>query len=100
MMEGQPGDVPCMPQVDRQWLNCVGGQLLREHRAGSPAAFRVPFVWPVAIGGTAASLFVMAGLPRQAWERFGIWLVIGLVLYFLYGYTHSRIRDDGGRPLP
>ena len=34
----------------------------------------------------------MYGLPRAAWERFGIWLAIGLVLYFTYGYTHSELR--------
>jgi len=31
-------------------------------------------------------------LPRTAWERFGIWLVMGLVLYFAYGYSHSKLR--------
>ena len=34
----------------------------------------------------------MYGLPVSAWERFGIWLVIGLVLYFTYGFTHSKLR--------
>jgi basic amino acid/polyamine antiporter, APA family len=34
----------------------------------------------------------MWGLPRQAWERFGIWLVVGAVLYSAYGYRHSRLR--------
>jgi APA family basic amino acid/polyamine antiporter len=42
--------------------------------------------------GIVACVFVMAGLPRQAWERFGLWLVIGIVLYGLYGYRHSRLR--------
>ena len=42
--------------------------------------------------GTAACLFIMVGLPRQAWERFGIWLVVGLVLYFAYGFRHSRLH--------
>ena len=36
----------------------------------------------------------MQGLPRQAWERFGLWLAIGLALYFLYGYRHSRLRQS------
>jgi len=35
----------------------------------------------------------MKGLPHQAWERFGIWLAIGLALYFVYGYQHSRLRN-------
>jgi APA family basic amino acid/polyamine antiporter len=34
----------------------------------------------------------MLGLPRSAWERFAAWLVIGLALYFSYGYRHSRLR--------
>ena len=42
--------------------------------------------------GAAACVYVMKGLPLHAWERFGIWLVIGLVLYFGYGMRHSRLR--------
>jgi APA family basic amino acid/polyamine antiporter len=54
--------------------------------------FRVPFVWIVATGGFLSCLYVMKGLPPQAWVLFGIWLVIGLVLYFAYGYRHSHVR--------
>ena len=57
--------------------------------------FRVPFVWPVALLGTAACLFIMAGLPAQAWTRFGGWLAIGLLLYLGYGRSHSRLRASG-----
>ena len=42
--------------------------------------------------GVAACLFIMVGLPYQAWERFGIWLVVGLVLYVAYGFKHSKLR--------
>ena len=34
----------------------------------------------------------MKGLPTRAWTMFGIWLAIGLVLYFTYGFQHSVIR--------
>ena len=34
----------------------------------------------------------MAGLPRTAWIRFGVWMLIGIALYFAYGYRHSRLR--------
>jgi APA family basic amino acid/polyamine antiporter len=33
-------------------------------------------------------------LPPKAWERFGIWLAVGLALYFVYGYRHSTLRGS------
>jgi APA family basic amino acid/polyamine antiporter len=71
---------------------CVGVLVLRYKDPARPRPFRVPLVWAVAAGGAAACLYVMAGLPRQAWERFGIWLAIGLLLYFFYGFRRSRLR--------
>jgi APA family basic amino acid/polyamine antiporter len=52
----------------------------------------VPFVWPVTIVGAVACLYTMSGLPPKAWERFGIWLVVGIALYFAYGYRNSMLR--------
>jgi APA family basic amino acid/polyamine antiporter len=71
---------------------CVGVLVLRYTQPDRPRPFRVPFVWPVCLGGAAACVFVMRGLPKQAWERFGWWLVIGLALYFAYGYRNSTLR--------
>jgi APA family basic amino acid/polyamine antiporter len=76
-------------------LVCIGVLVLRYTQPDRPRPFRVPFVWPVCLGGAAACVFVMRGLPRQAWERFGIWLAVGLALYFAYGYGHSVLRRSG-----
>jgi APA family basic amino acid/polyamine antiporter len=73
-------------------LVCAGVLVLRVKEPDRPRPFRVPFIWVIAPLGVAACLFVMVGLPRQAWERFGIWLVIGVVIYVAYGYGHSRLR--------
>jgi len=73
-------------------LVCTGVLVLRVKEPGRERPFKVPFVWVVAPLGAAACLFVMVGLPRQAWERFGIWLVIGAVLYASFGYRNSSLH--------
>jgi basic amino acid/polyamine antiporter, APA family len=77
-------------------LVCAGVLILRIKEPERPRPFRVPFVWLVAPLGVAACAFIMVGLPYQAWERFAVWLVIGAVIYGLYGYRHSRLRRREG----
>jgi APA family basic amino acid/polyamine antiporter len=73
-------------------LVSIGVLVLRYKEPSRPRPFKVPFVWPVCLLSAAGCVFIMYGLPRAAWERFGIWLAIGLVLYFTYGFTHSKLR--------
>ncbi|MBK3570948.1 amino acid permease C-terminal domain-containing protein, partial [Streptomyces sp. MBT62] len=52
-----------------------------------------------------ASLWLMLNLPAETWLRFAIWMVIGFVVYFLYGRTHSRLgqqqaAEAGGSTTP
>jgi APA family basic amino acid/polyamine antiporter len=75
-------------------LVCIGVIVLRHTEPDRPRPFRVPFVHGVGIVGAGLCVFVMKGLPTKAWERFGVWLLIGLVLYFAYGYFHSKIRNQ------
>ena len=73
----------------------TGSSSPHEHRftdPDRPRPFRVPFVRLTALAGAAACVYIMRGLPSHAWERFGIWLALGLILYFAYGYRHSRLR--------
>jgi basic amino acid/polyamine antiporter, APA family len=73
-------------------LVSIGVLVLRYKEPDRPRPFRVPFVWPVSILSAAGCVFIMRGLPQTAWERFIAWLVIGLLIYFLYGHRHSRLR--------
>src|SRR3982751_6094371 len=74
-------------------LVSIGVLVLRYKEPERPRPFKVPFVWPVCVLSAAGCVFIMYGLPGSAWERFAIWLAIGLVLYFTYGYTHSKLRE-------
>ncbi|MFL5486552.1 MAG: amino acid permease [Gemmatimonadaceae bacterium] len=80
-------------------LVCIGVIVLRYTDPSRPRPFRVPFVHVVGIVGAGLCIFVMRGLPRLAWVRFGWWLLIGLALYIAYGYGHSTLRRRSG-PVP
>jgi len=80
-------------------LVCIGVLVLRHMEPERRRPFRVPFVWVVAPLGAALCVFVMRGLPRLAWERFGWWLLFGLALYIVYGYSHSTLRRHS-KPVP
>jgi APA family basic amino acid/polyamine antiporter len=36
---------------------------------------------------------MMYSLPGDTWIRLIVWLIIGLLIYFLYGKSHSRIAS-------
>ncbi len=69
---------------------CAGVLVLRIKEPELSRPFRTPAVYVVAPLGVISSLFLMSGLPLDTWLRFGAWLVIGLLLYGLYGIRHSR----------
>jgi APA family basic amino acid/polyamine antiporter len=74
-------------------LVCGGVLMLRVKNPTRPRPFKVPFVWAIAPLGMVACAYLMYKLPNTARERFVWWLVIGLALYFAYGYRHSKLRE-------
>jgi APA family basic amino acid/polyamine antiporter len=70
----------------------VGIVFLRYQRPELERPFRTPWVPFVPILSALVSLALMAGLPFDTWMRLIIWMVIGIVFYFAYGYTHSEVR--------
>ncbi|HEY6083001.1 MAG TPA: amino acid permease C-terminal domain-containing protein, partial [Chitinophagaceae bacterium] len=43
--------------------------------------------------GLSSCFYLMTELGYTNWLRFLIWLVIGLVIYFTYGYKNSRLNQ-------
>jgi APA family basic amino acid/polyamine antiporter len=80
-------------------LVCIGVTVLRYKDPGRPRGFRVPFgPWIVPMLGAASCLFLMVYLPPASWWRFIGWLVLGMAVYLFYGYSHSAVGREAGRP--
>lgn len=75
-------------------LVCIGVCTLRRSAPERERPFRVPLVPFVPITGVLLCFALMLSLPLMTWARFVGWLIIGLVIYFLYGIHHSRLRRE------
>jgi APA family basic amino acid/polyamine antiporter len=70
---------------------CLGVLALRVTQPDIHRPFKAPFVYFVAPAGALSALLLMLGLPSDTWLRLGIWLILGLLIYFFYGMRHSSV---------
>ena len=74
-------------------LVSAGVIVLRRVEPDRVRPFRAPGVPFTPIASIVACLYLMLQLPLITWIRFGTWLALGIVIYFLYGVRHSRLRE-------
>ena len=68
--------------------------MMRKREPNIPRPFRVPAVPLVStLGGSCAAAMIF-GLGWPNWVRLGVWLFIGLVIYFGYGYKRSKLGQS------
>ncbi|HMJ32852.1 MAG TPA: amino acid permease [Baekduia sp.] len=77
----------------------IGVIVLRRTEPDMERGFRVPFVPWFPLAGIALCIYLMTRLEGITWLRFGVWLVLGLAIYGLYGRTHSRLQRGDREPL-
>lgn len=80
------------------FLVALGIILLRRTDPARPRPFRTPFVPAVPLLAMALCAWLMINLPLRTWVLFGVWLAIGLVIYFTYSYRHSHLRTGTAAP--
>lgn len=69
---------------------CGGVIWLRANRPELPRPFRSPLVPVFPLCGIVLSLYLSTqGLGQYTWLRFVIWLLVGLGIYFTYGYRRA-----------
>jgi basic amino acid/polyamine antiporter, APA family len=73
---------------------CAAVLYLRKRRPDIPRSFKVPFVPLFPILGIVFSLFLaIFGLSRTTWLWFAGALVVGLIIFFLYGFRTSKPEE-------
>lgn len=75
-------------------LVCIGVLVLRKTNPNLDRPFKTPLVPLVPILGILVCIAMMASLPLVSWERLGIWMAVGVAVYFLYGHKHSKLRKE------
>ena len=75
-------------------LVCAGVWIMRVRRPDLVRGFTVPALPVVATLGVIVCGAMIYGLGWTNWLRLGVWLIIGLVLYFGYARTHSRLGTE------
>jgi len=73
-------------------LVCVGVIVLRRTHPDLPRPFKTPLSPLFPILGIVFCLYLMFQLPMVTWLRFGIWLIIGLGIYFMYSRGNSELN--------
>ncbi|MFI5207193.1 MAG: amino acid permease [Gemmatimonadales bacterium] len=73
-------------------LVALGIIILRRTDPDRPRPFKTPLVPLLPLLSVAFCIYLMVELPLLTWLRFGLWMAIGAVIYFMYGVRHSRIR--------
>lgn len=72
----------------------LGIIVMRRTEPDMPRSFKTPFVPWVPAAGILGCLYLMAGISGITWLRFVGWLVLGIIVYFAYGYRKSVMRGS------
>jgi len=75
-------------------LVCGGVVVLRYRKPEMHRPFRAPASPLVPVLGVLSCVYLMLNLPLITWLRFGIWMILGLAIYFSYARHHSLLAAE------
>ncbi|MCC7460717.1 MAG: amino acid permease [Proteobacteria bacterium] len=86
------GDMTSIGTLFAFVLVCIGIIIMRKTEPNLKRDFKTPFVPLVPILGIIVCSAMIYGLGWPNWMRLGVWMLIGVVVYFGYSYKHSKIH--------
>lgn len=88
------GDMTSIGTLFAFILVCIGVWVMRVKQPNAVRQFRVPMMPVVVILGVFVCGAMIFGLGWVNWARLGVWLAVGLLIYFLYGKNNSALNKD------
>jgi APA family basic amino acid/polyamine antiporter len=92
------GDLTSIGTLFAFVLVCVGIWILRSAQPGLTRPFKTPLVPLVPILGVIVCSLMIIGLDRRTQLTALGWMLIGFLVYFLYGRTHSKLAAPAVKP--
>jgi len=87
------GDMTSIGTLFAFILVCFSVIVLRKTEPNMKREFKTPFVPLVPILGIVVCLAMIYGLGWTNWLRLGVWLVLGLIIYFAYSKKNSKLNN-------
>lgn len=72
---------------------CVGVIVMRKRQPHLKRPFKNPWNPLIPVLGIVSCGALMTFLPAATWMRFGIWILVGIVIYFIYSMHHSKLNE-------
>ncbi|GAB3321259.1 amino acid permease [Larkinella ripae] len=87
------GDMTSIGTLFAFVLVCIGIMILRKTDPQLVRPFKTPMYMIVCPLGALVCLSMILSLGWENWTRLIVWMVIGLLIYFVYGRYHSKLRS-------
>lgn len=87
------GDLTSIGTLFAFVLVCAGIIIMRKSDPNTERPFRTPWVPFVPIAGIVVCSAMIVSLPGQTLLSAFLWMIVGLVIYYLYSKNHSVIRN-------
>jgi APA family basic amino acid/polyamine antiporter len=91
------GDLVSMGTLIAFVAVCLGVMILRKTAPDAPRTFRVPIAPVTCTLGVLSCLMLLYWENWYNWTLMGAWTVLGIAIYFGYGYRHSKLRVPAAR---
>ncbi len=87
------GDMTSIGTLFAFILVCAGVWIMRVRHPELKRQFKTPLVPLVPILGIVVCGAMIFGLGWPNWARLGVWMVIGVIIYFTYGIKNSKLNN-------